>query len=226
MGADAIVCFAGGRCRAAGAASAQAVLPRAGITLQGRVAPYFLCLGKESRQRKPRPRFRPLRGCPVLLARSGGHRNSHDLAPAARATCFGQSMAESPGPHCAARRLRGQNCVALASGCAASERRRCASARGRRGGAGRQRSSAGRVSERPQGASFAHGPLTPCSAREAGASAQAGLARSPFFGYFLWRSKESNRPRAVSGRSSKNDDARRAAALNVFAARRAIDRSC
>jgi hypothetical protein len=55
---------------------------------------------------------------------------------------------------------------------------------------------------------------------------QAGLVRSPFFAYFLWRSKESRRPRAVSGRSSKNDDAGRAAALGRIVVRRAIDLSC
>ena len=55
---------------------------------------------------------------------------------------------------------------------------------------------------------------------------QAGLVRSPFFAYFLWRSKESRRLRAVSGRSSKNDDAGRAAALHRIVERRAIDRSC
>ncbi len=59
----------------------------------------------------------------------------------------------------------------------------------------------GALSERPQEASFAHGPLTTRSAREAGASAQAVLVRSPFFAYFLWRSKESRRHRAASGRS-------------------------
>ena len=46
-------------------------------------------------------------GSPALLARAGGHRNSHDLAPAARATCFGQSMAQCPDSYCAARRFRG-----------------------------------------------------------------------------------------------------------------------
>jgi hypothetical protein len=37
------------------------------VALQGRAARYFLCLGKESNQRKPRPRIRRLRRCPVLL---------------------------------------------------------------------------------------------------------------------------------------------------------------
>jgi len=55
-----------------------------------------------------------------------------------------------------------------------------------RGGSG---AVPGVLSERPQGASFAHGPLTTCSAREA-----EGRPRAvPFFGDFLWRSKESYR---------------------------------
>jgi len=48
--------------------------------LRGRGAACFLCLANESKLRKACPRRRPLPGCPVLLARAGGHRHSHDRA--------------------------------------------------------------------------------------------------------------------------------------------------
>ncbi len=70
------------------------------------------------------------------------------------------------------------------------------------------------LSERPQGASFAHGPLTPCSARE---PAGRTLAGAPFFGYFLWQAKKVTAARpcsatgkaesAVAQRSSVSPDA-------------------
>jgi hypothetical protein len=101
-----------------------------------------------------------------------------------------QALKGSRAP-CPARRLRRHS---TASRTPMAARRGGSSARGRRSGAGRQRGRAGRVSERAQGASFAPGPLTPCSARAAGARAQAGSVRSPFFGDFLWRSKESYSP--------------------------------
>jgi hypothetical protein len=62
--------------------------------LHGRGASHFLCLAKESNQRKARPRSRPLRGCPALLRPAGRRPNSHDRA--ARATCFGQRAPETP----------------------------------------------------------------------------------------------------------------------------------
>jgi hypothetical protein len=51
--------------------------------LHGRGAGHFLCLAKESNQRKARPRSRPLRGCPALLGQAGGRPNSHDRGFAA-----------------------------------------------------------------------------------------------------------------------------------------------
>ena len=72
-----------------------------------RAATYFLCLAKESRQRKARPLRRPLRGSLALLVRGGGRRTRHDRALRARhvpqtaAPLFSAS-------DCAAQRLRGQ----------------------------------------------------------------------------------------------------------------------
>jgi hypothetical protein len=56
---------------------------------------------------------------------------------------------------------------------------------------------------------------------------QAGFARSPFFGDFLWRDKESHSPPGDSrlGRSSHNN-ARRAAARTNLTAHRSIAGSC
>ena len=59
--------------------------------LHGRGASHFLCLAKESNQRKACPRRRPLRGCPALLGRAGGRPNSHDRGCAApRASNIGR----------------------------------------------------------------------------------------------------------------------------------------
>jgi len=193
-------------------------LRRATQTLRFRAArpPTFFVLtkkvGKESRAYEGAPAV-----CPVLLGSAGGPANSRP---------FGRSDRQAlkiPRAPCAARRLRRQALRRLWQRWCRDGVSPLEDAAAVRGGSG---AVPGALSERPEGASFAHGPLTLCSARAVGASAQAGLARSPFFGYFLWRSKESNRPRAVSGRSSKKDYAGRAAALNRIAARRAIDRSC
>ncbi len=143
------------------------------------------------------------------------------LAPCGRSDR--QALNDSRAP-CAARRLR-RHCNSAAAPAATGAGGQ--SARGRRGGAGRQRGCAGCVSERAQGASFAPGPLMPCSARAAGAPAQAGLVRSPFFGDFLWRSKESYSPPGDSrlGCSSDNS-ARRAAARSNPTAHHSIAGRC
>ena len=148
------------------------------------------------------------------------------LAPGGRSDR--QALNGSRAP-CAARRLRR---LPTASRCPMSARRRGESARGRRGGAGRQRSSAGRVSEpvarrSRDRASFAPGPLTLRSARAAGAKAQAGLVRSPFFGDFLWRSKESHSPPGDSRLGCSSDNSvRRAAARSNPTAHHSIAGRC
>ena len=110
------------------------------------------------------------------------------LAPCGRSDR--QALNDSRAP-CAARRLRRHS---TASRSPMHGTARVVVRSGTPRGAGRQRGCAGCVSERAQGASFAPGPLMPCSARAAGATAQAGPVRSPFFGDFLWRSKESYSP--------------------------------
>jgi len=161
-------------------------------------------------------------GCPVLLGAARGPANS---LPAVAQTGRPLTAPASPA-------LRGAfGGSPTASRCSVLAPRRGGSARGRRCGAGRQRGSAGRVSEsvarrRRDRASFAHGPLTPCSARAAEAIAQAGLVRSLFLGDFLWRSKESYRHRAVSGRSTQECARARAAASTTHAAHLAIPTSC
>jgi hypothetical protein len=60
-------------------------MPRGAVALchdplHGRGAAYFLCLAKESKQRKARLRRRRLRRFLALLGQAGGRRNSHDRA--------------------------------------------------------------------------------------------------------------------------------------------------
>ncbi len=134
------------------------------------------------------------------------------LAPCGRSD---RQALTSPRARCAARRLRRHP---TASPDRPLARRRSESARGRRRGAGRQRGRAGRVSEpvarrRRDRASFAPGPLTPCSARAAEAqrrSASRGrLSLVTFFGEAkkvtrppgeirLGRRTTKNRPRSAT----------------------------
>jgi hypothetical protein len=152
-------------------------------------------------------------GFPVLLARAGGPRNSHDRGAAHRATCFGQSRTETPAS--AALLVGFEGITPKAPRC------------GRRGGvspledAAAVRGSSGAVpgaclSDRRERVSRT---ARWCPAAQG--KPQAGLARSPFFGDFLWRDKESHSPPGDSrlGRSSHNSVRRAAARSNTTAQR-------
>jgi hypothetical protein len=79
---------------------------RAGDPLHGRGAAHFLCLAKESKQRKSRLRRRPF-GLPSA-ARSSRRASKLARSRLRRATCFGQSTPDYSGLPCAAQRLRRQ----------------------------------------------------------------------------------------------------------------------
>ncbi len=171
-----------------------------------RAGGYFSCLAKKSNQKKARPRSRRLRRCLALLGWAGGENGLKHV------------FAESPGPPCAAQRLRGHPKKLLAphpyplpvrgeggrafDACVRAPRRFPPPLEGegqgeggpstlnafdgaeqRRRGGGTRRKSA-----------LAHFRRPPRRAAQ-GSRAATDFVGSPFFGYFLWRSKESNRPR-------------------------------
>ena len=161
--------------RAGVCAAARAGLSAFHVALQGRAAPYFLCLGKESRQRKPRPRRRS--AAPTALCCSGTRAGLQTRALRALRQAGPQPLPRPlrcAAPSRAVTTPSARCTAALRFAASVFAGRRCWSARGRRRGAGQQRGCAGRVFEpvarrSRDRASFAHGPLVPCSAREAGA---------------------------------------------------------
>ena len=155
-------------------------LRRAGRRALRRAGGYFSCLAKKSNQKKASPRSRRLRRCLALLGRTGGENGLKHV------------FADYPGPPCAAQRLRGRKGKEPAGATSSTEcqgpnRRSTASAfegaEQRRRGGGLRRKSALALFRRP-----------PRRAAQ-GSRAATAFVGSPFFGYFLWRSKESNRPR-------------------------------
>jgi len=181
---------------------------RAGTCALRRAGGYFSCLAKKSNQEKASPRSRRLRRSLALLGRTGGENGLKHV------------FADYPGPPCAAQRLRGRSRARLAphpcplpirgEGGPSYDRDvglpppRAGEGRGggshlplnafegaeqRRRGGGFRRKSALALFRRP-----------PRRAAQ-GSRAATAFVGSPFFGYFLWRSKESNRPRGGERRA-------------------------
>jgi hypothetical protein len=167
-----------------------------------RAATYFLCLAKESRQRKARPLRRPLRGCLALLVRGGGRRTRHDRALRARhvpqtaAPLFSAS-------DCAAQRLRGQGRKGSTLPPALSLSRERVNYRAQRE---RQRPRrAARTPPRrdcslfPEGRGPGRGASVDLhaigGAEQRREARRAAFVGTPFFAYFLWQDKESRWPR-------------------------------
>jgi hypothetical protein len=169
-----------------------------------RAGGYFSCLARKSNQKKASPRSRRLLRFLALLGRTGGeNRLKH-------------AFAESPGPLCAAQRLRGHQrrglaphpsplpvrgegaCVVLGGNLA---RIPPPQAREGQGGGGlltliafegaEQRRAGGGIRRKSALALFRRPPRGAAQ----GSRAATDFVGSPFFGCFLWRSKESNRPR-------------------------------
>jgi len=189
------------------AARADCALRCAGVCALRRAGGYFLCLAKESNQRKASLRRRSLRDCPALLVEAGGERG------------LKRSFAESPRLACAARRLRRPSTsndhphpgppppagegVGRGESAVASIGRSCLGWRARvAAGVGRglsfnalddaEQRRAGRGLRRKR----ALARFRRRSDRAAqGTGAAGGFVGSPSFGYFSWRDKKSNRPR-------------------------------
>ena len=161
-------------------------LRRAGACALRRAGGYFSCLAKKSNQKKASPRSRRLRRSLALLGRAGGENGLKHV------------FADYPGPPCAAQRLRGRYMQGRAPRliCGGLPFNAFEGAEQRRRGGGLRRKSALALFRRP-----------PRRAAQ-GSRAATAFVGSPFFGYFLWRSKESNRPRGGERRPPRGGERR------------------
>jgi hypothetical protein len=183
--------------------------------LRPRVAGHFLCLAKESNQRKARQRRRPLRGCPALLAPSGVENGLKHV------------FADYPARLCAARRRRWQlsqlldphptlslsrERVKSTNHSEPARSRYSLSPEGRGLGRGawldlpaieaaEQRSRGGGFRRKSALALFRRPPRRAAQ----GSRVAAGIVGAPFFAYFLWQDKESRWPAAAMKRQGSNE---------------------
>jgi hypothetical protein len=152
----------------------------------------FLCLCKESHQRKHTPVRRPLRGFPALLGRPGWLINSHDPRYARpRARTYSP---DTPRPACATRRRTGggARCSITRSGVAGLLSPLCAVPQIGCGRAGIGASTV-RAPQRGMGCMPRQGELrSPARMRPSQGPRSGGAPGAPSLGYLSWQDKKGN----------------------------------